>query len=220
MSGIRLLIADDHPVFLEGLCAVLPFKDPGIEIVGTAANGAEAVERERTLDPDVVLMDIKMPGMGGVEAARRMIARRADLRIIMLTTFDDRELIVQALEAGAKGFLLKDTPTSQIVQGIRSVHEGNVLISSSAAAKLDWGGRARAEETPRELTEMTEREREVLRLMAEGRDNDRIARELGLSEKTVRNYVSIIYDVLGVQNRTEAVLWALNHGMAERRERP
>jgi DNA-binding NarL/FixJ family response regulator len=214
VKRIRLLIADDHPVFLEGLCAVLPFKDPGIEIVGTAADGAEAVRRALALEPDIVLLDIKMPRMSGVEAARTILGRRRETRIIMLTTFDDRDLIVEAMEAGAKGFLLKDTPTSQIIAGIRTVHEGNVLISEAAAAKLRWDGSG--VEAARELAEMSEREREVLRLMAEGRDNGQIAQTLHLSEKTVRNYVSLIYDILGVDNRTQAVLWALNNGIVEK----
>ena len=219
MGTIRLLIADDHPLFLEGLCAVLPFKDPHLEVVGIAVDGAEAVEKARELRPDIVLLDIKMPRMSGVEAAREILRSDRDTRIIMLTTFDDRELIVDAMEAGAKGFLLKDTPTSQIIQGIHAVHDGQVLMSEAAAAKLHWGHAAQPSPPPKELAQMSSSERAVLRLMAEGKDNEEIAAALQLSEKTVRNYVSLIYDILGVNNRTQAVLWALNNGIVESVER-
>jgi NarL family two-component system response regulator LiaR len=219
VGTIRLLIADDHPLFLEGLCAVLPFKDPDLEVVGTAVDGAEAVEKARELRPDIVLLDIKMPRMSGVEAAREILRSDPNTRIIMLTTFDDRELIVDAMEAGAKGFLLKDTPTSQIIQGIHAVHDGQVLMSEAAAAKLRWGHSAQPSPQPKELAEMSSSERAVLRLMAEGKDNEQIAAALKLSEKTVRNYVSLIYDILGVNNRTQAVLWALNNGIVESVER-
>lgn len=222
MGTIRLLIADDHPLFLEGLCAVLPFKDPSLEIVGTAVDGAEAVVKARELRPDIALLDIKMPRMSGVDAAREILRANGDTRIIMLTTFDDRDLIVDAMEAGAKGFLLKDTPTSQIIQGIHAVHDGQVLISDAAAAKLRWGSRGEPAPPPPEIAEMSESERAVLRLMAEGKNNEEIAAALGLSEKTVRNYVSLIYDILRVSNRTQAVLWALNNGIVDNvdRERP
>jgi DNA-binding NarL/FixJ family response regulator len=213
---IRLLVADDHPALLEGLCTVLTLNDPELEIVATATNGKDAVAAAARSDPDVILMDIKMPEMSGVEAARAMRKERPDLKILMLTTFDDRELIADAMAAGAKGYILKDTPLLEIIDAIKAVHHGQVLMSERVAAKLDWTAKSEAEATgptPPEIEELSNREREILRLIAGGRNNRQIAEELFISEKTVRNYVSRIYEVLGLHNRTRVALWARERGI-------
>jgi DNA-binding NarL/FixJ family response regulator len=220
MGRVRVLIVDDHPVFLEGLYTILSLKDPEIEVVGTALNGAEALEKEEVLNPDVVLLDIKMPVMDGVELARRMRARREEIKIIMLTTFDDAELIKQALSAGAKGYLLKDAHAVQIIEAIKHTHRENVVLSGDLALRLTSLPSAQASKSASQarsgretgvLRELSERELDVLRLLARGRSNVEIGRELSLSEKTIRNYISHIYEVLNIHTRTKAALWALEN---------
>jgi len=235
MKRIRVLIADDHPIFLEGLKTFISLEDPGIEIVATATNGREAVEGERLHQPDVVLMDIKMPVMDGIAAALAMRARRPGVKIIMLTTFDDRELIANAIRAGAKGYLLKDARADEVVRAIRTVHEGNMLILDVAADKLFQrtenaaGGRdarpevdgrgpakpagARSAPLPAEFCALTEREREILSLIARGFSDAEIGEELFISEKTVRNYVSHIYEILDAPSRAHAIRWAIEKGI-------
>lgn len=215
MSRIKVLVADDHPVFLEGLTTVLELKDPSIELVGTASNGREAVELQARKKADVVLLDIKMPEMGGVEAAIAIRRHHPNTKLIMLTTFDDRELVDSALQAGAHGYLLKDTPVSEIVKAIKAAHRGRMLMSPRVAEKLTHIDEDRGESgfAIRQLAELTAREREILTLMAKGNDNNAIAEELFISEKTVRNHVSHIYHIIGVHNRTQAVIWAFDQGL-------
>jgi DNA-binding NarL/FixJ family response regulator len=218
MGKIRVLAVDDHAVVLEGLCTLLRLEDPDIEVVGTALNGQEALEREQELVPDVVLLDIKMPIIDGVEVARRLKRRRPDVKILMLTTFDDRDLIAGALEAGANGYLLKDASAADVIDAIKHVNNGNVLLSGDLAVKLS--SRPVVDQSPRNvgidvdpaaLEGLSEREVQVLRLMAEGKSNPEISKDLNLGEKTVRNYVSHIYDALNVHSRTRAALWAADN---------
>ena len=226
MSTIRVLLADDHPALLEGLSTVLKVQYANIEVVGTAADGDEAVDLARDNSPDIVLMDIKMPGMSGTEATGQIKRRWPSVKVLMLTTFDDRELIADAMKAGANGYLLKETPIADIVKAIEAVHEGNVLISEKIMEKLTaepkttgsktlLGARRPAaleDATPEALIDLTKREREIYSLMVRGLTNQDIADELDIREKTVRNHVHRIYDIIGVHNRTQAVLWGMEHG--------
>ena len=214
MKRIKVLIVDDHPIFLEGLKTVLSLRDPEIEIVGTALEGHEALERDEELQPDVVLADIKMPVMDGVTLAGRLLERRTSVKIIMLTTFDDRDLIQDALDAGAKGYMLKGSKPETVIHAIKYVNEGNVILSGDLAAKLSSTERVSdSHQTSHQaiIKELSARELQILRLVANGMSNPEIARRLGITEKTVRNYVSHIYEILDVHTRTKAVLWALKN---------
>lgn len=216
MSGIRILIADDHPVFLNGLRMLLELKGEGIEVVATARDGREALERLRDTPVDVALLDIVMPGMDGVEVARRIREEHPGTRVLMLTTFDDRKLIGESLRGGALGYLLKDAPVEKIVQAVRTVHQGDIYISPRAAASLadPEGPERRIHEEQRLIDSLSTREQQVLYLLANGKDNLQIAEDLHLGEHTVRNYVSRIYEVIGAHNRAQAVLWARTNGLS------
>ena len=223
MGKIRVLIADDHPIFLEGICSAVKTRFPELDIVSAVSNGKEAVEKEAELDPDVVLLDIRMPVMDGVEAARLMKERRPDVKIIMLTTFNERELVLDAIEAGARGYVLKEASIADVVSDVKSVFRGNVLITEKAALELLWPqskGQRKDDsmdtDTPSELGEFTQRERAVFQLLLRGKSNIQIAVDLCITEGTVRNYVSHIYDILGVHNRTAVVLWAFEHGVSQK----
>ena len=214
-NRIRVLIADDHPIFLDGFCTVVQARYRELEVVAAVTNGREAVEADTQLQPDVVLLDVRMPEMTGVEAAREIRRRRPGARIIMLTTFSEGELIAGAFEAGVMGYILKDQPIAEVVVDIKAVHQGNVLITADVADKIGWPfGQAADHELPPKpgvLDGLTRREHEVLRLIARGRTNREIAEELEIGEGTVRNYVSRIYEVLGLHHRTAVILWAFEH---------
>jgi DNA-binding NarL/FixJ family response regulator len=226
MNPIRVLLADDHPALLEGLGTVLEVKYPQIDVVGTAADGEEVIRRVTELKPDLVLMDIKMPKLSGTEAAKQIKRRWPDTKVLMLTTFDDRELIADAINAGANGYLLKETPIDDIVKAVEAVHEGNVLVSEKVVEKLVSSkgmtpekklparprSRLSSDTVPEELVSLTKREREIYALMVRGMTNQEIADELDIREKTVRNHVHQIYESIGVHNRTQAVLWGMEHG--------
>lgn len=214
---VRLLVVDDHPALLEGLCTVLTLNDPELEVVATATNGRDAARLAREHRPDVVLMDIKMPVLSGVDAAAAMRRDRPDVKILMLTTFDDRELITGAMAAGAKGYILKDTPLEDIISAIKSVHHGNVFMSDQVAAKLSWTATAAEqgdESLPAAARELSGRQVEILRLLAAGLSNQQIAEQLYISEKTVRNYVSRIYEILELHDRTKVAIWARENGLS------
>ncbi|PKV81248.1 LuxR family two component transcriptional regulator [Nocardia fluminea] len=201
-----MLIADDERLVREGIAALLVLQ-PGIDVVGTAESGTEAVESAAVLAPDVVLMDVRMPGMGGVEAAALLRGRAT---VLMLTTFDDDGYIVAALHAGASGYLLKDLPAAELAQAIRLAHAGVDQYSAAVSARLAAMVRSR---TPRPTIDLTDRETEVLRLLATGAANREIARTLYLSEGTVKNHISSILNRLGVRDRTQAAIYAHEHGI-------
>lgn len=211
MSKIKVLAVDNHAVFLEGLVTLIRIEDPGIDVVGTAFNGQEALELEKKLEPDVVLLDIQMPIIDGVEVARRLKARRPDIKILMLTTFNDRKLITDALSVGANGYLLKDAHADEVIRAIRNVYDGHVLMSSDVARSLSRPDAPTPNLDPDKVGDLTRREQEVLQLLSQGKSNTEIGEELHLSEKTVRNYVSHIYDVLNIHSRTRAALWATDN---------
>ncbi|MEV6657666.1 response regulator transcription factor [Nocardia fluminea] len=203
---VRVLIADDERLVREGIAALLVLQ-PGIDVVGTAESGTEAVESAAVFAPDVVLMDVRMPGMGGVEAAALLRGRAT---VLMLTTFDDDGYIVAALHAGASGYLLKDLPAAELAQAIRLAHAGVDQYSATVTARLAAMVRSR---TPRPTIDLTDRETEVLRLLATGAANREIARSLYLSEGTVKNHISSILNRLGVRDRTQAAIYAHEHGI-------
>jgi NarL family two-component system response regulator LiaR len=199
---IRVLIADDHYVVRQGLSALLVPRN-GMEVVGEAATGREAVDLARTLQPDVILMDMIMPEMDGPEAIARIKQENPKARILVLTTFGESKQITAAVQAGALGYLLKDSSPDDLLHAIRSVHRGNLVLPQDLAQKL-----MQPRPAVDALDQLTERETDVLRLLAQGQSNQEIARNLNISMTTVRSHVSNILMKLGVSNRTQAALVA------------
>ena len=206
---IRVLIVDDHEVVREGLRTILA-TDPELELVGEAADGGEAIRLAAELTPDIVLMDLSMPGVGGIEAIERIKNLDLNLEIVILTTYDDDDLIVRGLRAGARGYLLKDAGRKSLFDSIRAAHRGELLLPSSVAARV----MSHLEEPPSaEQQILTVRELEVLGLMAEGAANKQIAGRLDISERTVKAHVTSIFMKLDAGSRTEAVVVALRSGL-------
>jgi DNA-binding NarL/FixJ family response regulator len=212
MSRLRIVIADDQPMMRAGFKAVLEATG-SVEVVAEAGTGEEAVQAANQHSPDVVLMDIEMPGMDGIEATRRL--RRH--RVLILTTFGLDEYIVDALRAGASGFLLKDSPTEDVVKAVRSVAAGDAVLSPAVTRQLlDQVGRrlpAPVARTTDALAELTEREREVLRMLAAGLSNAEVAEAMFLSEATVKSHVSNLLGKLGLRDRVQAVIYAYETGL-------
>ncbi len=212
MKKLRLLLVDDQALFREGLRTLLGLQ-ADFEIAGEAANGEEAVALVRRLVPDVVLMDLRMPVLGGVEATRRITAEAPAVRVIVLTTFEEDEEVFAALRAGAAGYLLKASPSAKLCEAIRLAARGESLLEPSVAAKVvaefaRIGGREPRRSFPPLAEPLSARERDVLRLLAEGRSNKEIAGELGIAEGTVKNHMSNVLGKLGVLDRTQAALRA------------
>jgi DNA-binding NarL/FixJ family response regulator len=208
---IRILIADDHPIVREGLTAVLETQ-PDFVIVGAAASGTQAVERALALRPDVILLDLALPDLDGVAALRQIRAADPDAHVIIFTAFDTDERILAAVQAGAQGYLLKGAPREELFQAIRVVQSGGSLLQPVVAARLLRQFSSNSATLPEPLTE---RELEVLRQLAKGRQNKEIATELWISERTVKFHVSAILAKLGVGNRTEAVSKAAQLGLID-----
>ena len=216
MQPIRLLIVDDQRLMREGLHTLLEL-EPDLEISGEAEDGLAALEQYEILLPDVVLMDIRMPRLDGVEATRRLCLRWPEARVIILTTFDDDAYVFDGLRAGALGYLLKDVSGQELAEAIRKVAGGGALIEPSIARKV-LAEFARLAEPARPTLEqlpdpLSEREQEILRLLAKGANNRQIASQLFLAEGTVKNYISTILDKLAVQDRTQAALRARELGL-------
>lgn len=208
---IRILVVDDHVVVRQGLRMFLGL-DPELEIVGEAENGAEAIDRAAELKPDVVLMDMLMPVMDGITATSAIRSQMPDTEVIALTSVLEDEAVIGAVKAGAIGYLLKDTQSDELCRAIKAAAAGQVQLSPQAAARLMREVRTPEVPSPESLTE---RENDVLRLIAQGKANKEIARELVIGEKTVKTHVSNILQKLGVQSRTQAALYAAHHGLAE-----
>lgn len=201
---IRVLLAEDHNLVRAGLQRLLATA-PDIEVVGEARDGAEAIDLAAASRPDVVLMDLSMPNVDGIEATRAIVTANEDVQVVVLTSLSDRERILAALDAGAVGYLLKDAEPAELVGGIRAAARGESPLAPKAARAVLT---ARAE---RERAGLSEREREVLQCVAEGMSNKLIARKLGISEKTVKAHLTRVFQQIGVTDRTQAALWARRH---------
>jgi DNA-binding NarL/FixJ family response regulator len=210
---IRVLIVDDHAVVREGLNLFLGEESDEIDVVGEAADGVEAVEAAKRLKPDVVLMDVLMPRRNGIEALREMAAAGLGSRVLMLTTFSEDTQVHDAIQAGAIGYLLKDVSRPDLLAAIRAAADGKPTLHPEAQARLMRKLTSQPEPSP--LDELTDRERDVLRLIARGSSNKAIAKTLFLSVGTVKGYVSAILAKLGVTDRTQAALLAVRHGLGE-----
>lgn len=215
MEPTRVLIADDHPVFRDGLRLLLA-DETDIDVVGVAAGGAEATELARDLQPDVVVMDLHMPDVNGVEATRRIVRDSPHIGVLMLTMFDDDESVFAAMRAGARGYLLKGSGQVEIVRAIGAVGVGTAVLGPSIAQRVvDYFAANRAGTAAAVFPELMDREREVLDLIAQGVNNAAIARKLYLSPKTIRNHVSNIFSKLQVADRAEAIVRARRAGLGE-----
>jgi len=214
MAGtIRIVLADDHPVFRDGLRALID-RSPDLELVGEAATGLEAVAVTAANNPSVVLMDIRMPGMTGIEATRQILQAQPDARILVLTMSEDDDSLFAAMRAGARGYLPKDADSEDLVRAIRAVAGGDVIFGESIATRLQSFFRAdRGRPASDPFPELTDREDEVLELIARGRSNGEIARRLEISDKTVRNHVANIFNKLHVADRSQAIVRAREAGL-------
>ncbi|GAB4058095.1 response regulator [Catellatospora paridis] len=203
----RVVVVDDQQLIREGIASLLGIQD-GVEVVGTAADGREAVEVALRTGPDVVLMDVRMPGMDGVAAVAALSVKLPACRVVMLTTFDDQDYVVRALQAGAAGYLLKDLPSRDLAAAVKLAHAGVLPLDPVVAARLTA---AVPQRSP--AVALSIRESDILRLVARGMTNREIGRELHLSEGTVKNHMSRILDRLGLRDRTQAAVYARDHGL-------
>ncbi len=208
---IRILIADDHPVVREGLTSMIS-REQGFEVIGEASDGNEALKKCQELKPDIVLMDLRMPVMDGVEAIRQITAIEPDIKFIILTTYSDDENIFRGIEVGAKAYLLKDAPREELFKAIRAVYGGESLIQPVIASKVltRFVELSKQAQSPESLTD---REVEVLKLIAKGSANKEIAMQLNISNSTVKTHIASIFQKLGTNDRTEAVTQAIRKGI-------
>ncbi len=212
IGRIRILVADDHPVYRDGLRA-LAARSPDLELVGEAADGTQVVAMAEQTLPDVILMDLRMPGMTGIEATRAILDQRPETRILILTMSEDDDSLFAAMRAGARGYLPKDADSEELIRAIRAAALGEVIFGASIASRLQAffaPTRARAADP---FPELTEREDEVLELIAQGRSNHEIAARLQISDKTVRNHVANVFNKLRVADRAQAIVRAREAGL-------
>ncbi len=211
----RVLIVDDHPVFRDGLAGVIGSEDD-LVLAGSCADGSEAVEQARDLQPDVVLMDLNLPGLSGIDATRQIVAATPHIAVLALTMVDEDDSVFAAVRAGARGYLLKGASPEDIVRAVRSLSRGEAVFGSGIAERmLGYFTDARARPRPSAFPELTDREREVLQLIAAGARNADIARRLVISPKTVRNHISNIFTKLQVADRTDAIERARAAGLGD-----
>ena len=212
---MKIIICDDQSIVRDGLEMLLKL-EPDMQVVGTAGDGASAVELVAQKRPDMVLMDLKMPVMNGVEATRRIRAQFPEIKVLVLTTYADDEWVFDAIQAGASSYLLKDTPRDDVIRAIRGTAEGKTYVDPSVAGKvLRQVSSHRSQPASNITADLTEREIAVLRLIAKGLNNKDISEQLFLSEGTIRNHVSAILAKLGVSDRTQAAVIAIQHGLGE-----
>ena len=214
MDPFQVLIADDHPLFRKGMRALL-MTTSDMVIIGEATTGQETIELAATLQPDVILMDLQMPGINGIEATRQICHTSPHIRILVVTLFEDDASVFTALRAGARGYVLKDAQEEEVLRAIRAVANGEAIFSTAIASRLiDFFAAPRSTVAKELFPTLTEREREILQLIAHGSSNSDIARQLSLSVKTVSNYISNIFGKLQVTDRTQAVIRARDAGLA------
>lgn len=222
MTKIRILIADDHRVVREGLAAILKSRSD-MDVVGEAINGFEVIEKTKALKPDVILMDISMPQMNGVEATRAVREISPEIGIVVLTMHDDDATIFELVRTGVHGYLLKDADSSEIVKAIQSIYKGESIIHPSIARKIlgefSQRGSEQVKKAPRQMYNLSGREVDVLRRVAKGKTNKEIASELHLSEKTIKNHVRNIFHKMGVYDRTEAAMKGVQEGIIDLEQR-
>lgn len=212
MTTLRILVVEDHPLFRKGMISLLS-SVPDFEVVGVAATGEEAVTTASGLQPDVVLMDLQMPGMNGIQATREILHQNPDVRVLVVTLLEDDDSVFMALRAGARGYALKDADEDEMVRAIRAVGRGEAIFSPAIAGRVLAYFSAPVAALPRAFPALTDREREILNLIARGHPNPSIAAQLSLSPKTVGNYVSNIFTKLRVADRAQAIVRAREAGM-------
>ncbi|WP_127530901.1 response regulator [Paenibacillus kobensis] len=216
---IRLLLADDHAMVRKGLQMFLSMQ-ADLQVIGEASNGQEAIERTAELSPDMILMDLHMPVLDGIEVTRRLKQSHPDVKVIVLTSFSDEDHVLPAIRAGAKGYLLKDIEPDELVRAIKRVWQGQVELHPDAAGRLmsllaapEAAAKPDAQDPASRLSDLTRRELEVLRLIASGMSNKEIGDSLTITEKTVKTHVSHVLDKLGFADRTQAAIFAVKHGL-------
>jgi DNA-binding NarL/FixJ family response regulator len=214
LDTLRILIAEDHPLFRKGMISLLA-SVPDFEVVGETTTGEEAVVRAAQLQPDVVLMDLQMPQVNGIEATRRILQESPSVRVLVVTLFEDEDSVFMALRAGARGYVLKDADEEEVVHAIRAVGKGEAIFSPAVATRVlaYFAASPPGGSPPQAFPTLTEREREILNLIAQGHPNPSIARQLSLSPKTVGNYVSNIFTKLQVADRSQAIIRAREAGL-------
>jgi two-component system, NarL family, response regulator LiaR len=217
MNKVKVLLADDHSLFREGVRSLLEDQED-IEIVGEAEDGLEAIQLTHALKPTVILMDINMPVIDGVEATRTILRHNSKTGIIILTMYPQDEYVIEALKAGAKAYLLKDTRSKRLLEVIRAVHAGQAVIDPEMTTRLlnEFRRLADKEESTPQIQPLSDQERRILALVAAGASNRDIAVDLNLSERTIKNYLSVIFQKLQVNNRTEAAIRAVRDGLVEK----
>lgn len=218
-TPIRVLVVDDHPIVRRGISAEINL-DPGMQVVGEAQNGLEAVELAVQLKPDVILMDLMMPQMDGVEATRQIIAADPNAQILILTSFTEEDSVYTAVKAGAAGFIYKDRPPSELLSAIRKLHNSLPILSPSITRRLQRDLRDQNQAATEGAAALTEREIEIVQLVVQGALYKEIAQTLGIQEATVRAHVSNILGKLGLVNRSQLVLYAINHKIIKSKTQP